>query len=163
MNADTGRNWTYIECKDDGIGNPVTHVAGTLTADTKAFLITHPLDAQRNLVHGCLEGAEFGVYYRGESRTDSKGLCTIELPAYFEALTALEGRTVLLTVIDTDVDGKNPIAMLAASRIKDGAFRVRSDIEFISFYWEVKATRKDIAPLEVEVLREKEAPDAATS
>lgn len=141
------------------------HVTGTITATgAKTFVIPHPLKPDTHqLIHACLEGAETAVYYRGESRTDSKGLCTIELPAYFEALTALEGRTVLLTVIDTDTDGKNPIAMLAASRIKDGAFRVRSDIEFISFYWEVKAVRKDIAPLEVEVLREKEAPDAATS
>lgn len=129
-------------------------VYGNLSATgTKPFIIQHPLHPEKSLVHACIEGPESGVYYRGEDRTDSQGLCTITLPDYFEALTSADNRTVLLTVIDTDTDAKNPIPMLAASRVKDGAFRVRSDIEYTSFFWEVKAVRKDIEPLEVEPAR----------
>lgn len=127
------------------------HVNGNLSCGgSKPFIITHPLHPDRKLVHVCLEGAECGVYYRGEGKTDSRGLCVIELPDYFESLTMQEGRTVLLTVIDTDPDIKNVIPMLASTRVKDGAFRVRSDIEYVSFFWEVKAVRKDVPPLDVE-------------
>ena len=34
---------------------------------TKTFIIDHPIDKNKYLVHGCLEGPEFGVYYRGKS------------------------------------------------------------------------------------------------
>jgi hypothetical protein len=39
--------------------------------------------------------------------------------------------------------------MLAASRVVEGAFNVRSSIPSQKFYWEVKAVRADVAPLEV--------------
>ena len=51
----------------------------------KTFVIDHPLEPHRKwLVHGCLEGPEGGVYYRGEAAVGS----TVTLPKYVKALVA---------------------------------------------------------------------------
>jgi hypothetical protein len=34
---------------------------------SKTFVIDHPVDPERYLVHACLEGPEAGIYYRGKS------------------------------------------------------------------------------------------------
>ena len=128
-----------------------TNVTGTLTATTKSFKIPHPLDATKDLIHGCLEGPEIGVYYRGEAETDA-GRAEITLPDYFEALTSTEGRSVLLTQLYQDDD--EDLAMLAATRVIDGKFRVRSSSPTQKFYWEVKAVRRDVGPLQVEPTHE---------
>jgi hypothetical protein len=134
------------------------HVTGAITSDVgKTFQITHPLDASRDLIHGCLEGPEFGVYYRGEAKTDSRGLATIELPEYFEALTRADGRTVQLTPIDEDEDYSGDFPSLASSRVKGGTFTVRANRAGLAFFWEVKAVRADIEELAVEVAKVNQA------
>lgn len=130
----------------------------TLQARVKNFNIEDPRynDPKRRLVHSTLEGPEVGVYYRGEGRLRA-GRAEVKLPAYFEALTRKTGRTVLLTPkFETDDD---VVCNLAASSVKAGAFRVRSyntspEECNHAFYWEVKAVRADVAPLEVEVKRD---------
>jgi hypothetical protein len=135
----------------DNAGN--AHFNGTLSAGgAKTFVIVHPLDASKELVHACIEGPEAAVYYRGEGVTRA-GLAWIELPAYFEALTRAERRTVQLTAIFEDTAEELPT--LAASMVSKGKFRVRSSTLSARFYWEVKAVRKDVAPLIVE--RERQA------
>jgi hypothetical protein len=129
-------------------------LAGTITATAKNFRIVHPLDDTKNLIHGCPEGPEYAVYYRGEGQTDATAMATITLPDYFEALTRPEGRTVLLTEIFEDDDTE--LGKLAASRVKDGTFRVRSEFALQKFYWEVKAVRTDVEPLAIETEREAE-------
>jgi hypothetical protein len=126
------------------------YVNGAVAAISKPFIIPHPLDPERNLVHCCIEGPESGVYYRGEARL-SDGVATVELPPYFEALTRPEGRTVQLTPIWDGDDA--PCSPLCATPVREGRFRVRAIDRACStqrFYWEVKAVRADIAPLEVE-------------
>jgi hypothetical protein len=125
------------------------YVSSTFTvAGAKNFAIPHPLDKENKiLTHSCLEGPEIAVFYRGEATTQD-GSAEITLPAYFEALTRPENRTVQLTAIfETDADD---FAQLAASRVADGKFRVRSSVPSRGFFWEVKAVRSDLAPLEVE-------------
>lgn len=122
---------------------------GKLNAKTKQFVIDHPTDNEKDLQHSTLEGPEIGVYYRGESQLIN-GEKTIILPDYFEALTHIENRTVLITA---KCDDKN-ISALAASAVRDGKFTVKAIDERNkeqSFYWEVKAVRSDVAPLQVEV------------
>ncbi|MEX0920283.1 MAG: hypothetical protein WDZ69_01730 [Candidatus Pacearchaeota archaeon] len=115
-----------------------------LWANTKNFVIDHPLDPEnKNLVHSSLEGPEIGVYYRGEEKLE-KGLVIVRLPDYFEALTLEEGRTVHLTA-----KGDIPFA-LSSSEIKNGKFTVYGLKEKGEFYWEVKAVRSDKDPLQVE-------------
>jgi len=126
------------------------YASGTISSGgAKSFKIPHPLDDTKDLIHACIEGPEAGVYYRGESVT-SGGWAEITLPDYFEALTMKECRTVLLTALFEDED--DPISALAASRVKDGKFKVWSGVPTQKFYWEVKAVRADIEPLEVEML-----------
>jgi hypothetical protein len=121
-------------------------IKGTLYAAAKSFLIVNPANDTEYLNHGAVEGPEYAVFYRGEGVTAS-GFVKIFLPDYFEALTATEGRTVLVTAIMGDDDTE--FAIMAASRVEGGMFRVRSSIPAQAFCWEVKAVRKDIPPLQV--------------
>jgi hypothetical protein len=147
------RNYTEL-VNIDGTGN--MHVTGTLTAAQKQFDIPHPMDPEKlRLIHGCLEGPEHAVYYRGEGQIHD-GTTTVQLPGYFEALTREGGRTVQLTPL---ADDDAPISPLAASEVRDGVFKVRAlDRANPSqrFYWEVKAVRFDVEPLATEVPNSRE-------
>ena len=102
------------------IKNALIH--GTLTVrGTKNFQISHPSKPKMDLVHSVLEGPEIAVFYRGTS-TLQNGKLTITLPDYFEALTRLEDRTVLLT----NIDGFDAIAVksIDGTQVKDGKFTV---------------------------------------
>lgn len=122
----------------------------TINASTKNFLINHPLYPETHeLVHSTLEGPEIAVFYRGEAEL-SGGETRITLPAYFEALTRKENRTVLLT---PKFEEGIKVSTLAASEVKDGKFTVKmidSNNPSQKFYWEVKAIRADVGILEVE-------------
>jgi hypothetical protein len=100
-----------------------------------------------------LEGPEAGVCHRGEGRLVG-GVATIELPASFEALARPEGRTVQVTPLWDGLSSR--CSALAATTVREGQFRVRAldagDPEQ-RFYWEVKAVRTDVPPLEVEPLQ----------
>ena len=127
----------------------VVSTDGFYTPGAKAFRIVHPLDDTKTLTHASLEGPEIAVYYRGEGETVN-GLATITLPDYFEALTMKENRTVQLTELYEDEAEPMFGNFLAAGRVKDSRFTVRSSTGSVKFYWEVKAVRSDIAPLIVE-------------
>lgn len=118
----------------------------------KTFIIDHPLDEARHLVHAALEGPEGAVFYRGSAQLRD-GRARIELPPYFEALTRAEGRTLQLT----NVDGFDRLAIETQDGLKiaDGAFRVISDNPTSNqrFDWEVKAVRADGPLLVVEPLK----------
>jgi hypothetical protein len=136
-------------------GNLKMYVDG---GHVKNFVIDHPTDPDRWLIHGCLEGPEAGVYYRGESELTGTSM-EVELPAYFTALvdetTASVQVTPILTVIGKDIDASS----LAVSRVRNGRFTVaRTGSGAPSkhtqpFYWRVEATRKDVKPLNVEPLK----------
>ena len=66
------------------IGNVVA-VAGSIKAQTKSFKIQHPLDPNKYLEHGSLEGPEHGIYQRG--RASGKGTVQVDLPDYFQVLS----------------------------------------------------------------------------
>jgi hypothetical protein len=55
---------------------------------------------------------------------------------------------VQLTELFED-DAETDMGKLAASRVRDGQFRVRSEYASQKFYWEVKAVRADVDELEV--------------
>jgi hypothetical protein len=115
----------------------------------KTFVIDHPLDKSKYLVHGTLEGAEAAVYYRGTAQLKN-GIAEITLPSYFETLVRKEGRTILLT----NIDGFDRLAVkkVDGEKIRDGRFVVFSDNPNSSqeFDWEVKAIRQDVPLLVVE-------------
>lgn len=122
---------------------------GTLRAKDKKFSIPHPLDARRRLEHGCVEGPEQAVTYRGRA-TLRDGCAEVRLPAYFEALTRAEDRTVQVTPVLSE---EGTCSSLGASAVRDGRFIVRA-LDGGSFggefCWQVTAVRADIEPLVVE-------------
>jgi hypothetical protein len=64
---------------------------------TKTFIIDHPIDSDKYLVHTCLEGPEAGVYYRGIGKISNSKSVEIELPHY--ASTIAYDFTVNITPI----------------------------------------------------------------
>ena len=115
-------------------------------ANVKTFVIQHPVDSEKYLVHATLEGPEACVFYRGTAKLKG-GYAEIVLPEYFEALTEHDGRTIILTMIDR-LD-KMMIEKQAGQKIKNGKFNVRSENPYSEqeFDWEVKAIRKDVTHL----------------
>ncbi len=111
----------------------------------KNFTIQHPNKPDNWLVHACAEGATADVFYRGEAQLKA-GICVVTLPDYFEALTDLEGRSVMLTPI---ADENGMVANLAAYRIENGQFLVEQiggyHVPDQRFWWRVDAVRKNTA------------------
>ena len=138
-----------VASTDAGAGNLL--VSGSITGASKSFNIPHPKKKGKRLIHGCIEGPELAVYYRGTARLKD-GAAEIELPEYFEALTRKQGRTVQLTCVDQ-------IGGLCASSVKNGKFTVRGERPRQKFHWQVTAVRKDQKRLQVE--RDQRQPSAS--
>jgi hypothetical protein len=63
----------------------IINVAGNLKAQTKSFLIPHPIDPENKLLeHGSLEGPEHGAYLRGTAT--GKKQVDINFPDYWQPL-----------------------------------------------------------------------------
>jgi hypothetical protein len=109
---------------------------GEVTYNTaKTFVIDHPLDTDKYLVHACLEGPEAGVYYRGLGCIENQEFVEISLPDYVSSFTTEP--TPHITPI---YNGK--IRTLNSSLIKDNKFRVYGEPG--EFSWIVYAKRQDI-------------------
>jgi hypothetical protein len=118
--------------------------SGAATEDTsKTFVIDHPQDPSKYLVHACLEGPESGVYYRGKGEITNNESATIVLPAYVEALAT--DFTVQITPI---YSGKK-LEPLYTSEVENNSFTVYG--ENTKFFWTVQGKRGDI---DVEHLKE---------
>ena len=103
---------------------------------TKTFIIDHPTNNNKYLVHACLEGPETGVYYRGKSQIEeSNDNITIELPDYVDSFAT--DFTVHITPI---YNGK--IRVLNSSEVENGEFTVYG--ESGSFSWIVYGKRGSI-------------------
>lgn len=112
-------------------------VPDTISAATKNFNIQHPTKSDKRLIHGCLEGPEYGVYVRG--KTSSK---IIELPDYWTGLVNGDSISVQLT----SAGGKN---CLWVDSIQDNKVMIDAEHEGEVYYF-IQATRKDIDELQVE-------------
>jgi len=82
-------------------------VGGSIKAQTKSFKIQHPLDPNKYLEHGSLEGPEHGIYQRG--RASGYESVSVALPNYFKALS------------------ENEITVHITSRVNDSLFVSKSD------------------------------------
>ena len=103
--------------------------------DTKTFVIEHPTNENKYLVHACLEGPEAGVYYRGKGEITNNEYVEIKLPHYVEKL-AFD-----FTVQITPIYG-NKIVTLNSSEIENNAFKVYG--ENSKFHWTVYGNRHNI-------------------
>ena len=125
------------------IGNVTTctgmAITGALTATTKSFDIPHPSKKGQRLVHGSLEGAEHGVYFRGKSTQKE-----VDLPDYWINLVDEDTITVQLTAIGA-------MQQLWVEEIKENKVVIGSIQTNVSFFYLIHAERKDVDKLEVEV------------
>ncbi|MEV0236863.1 hypothetical protein [Nonomuraea sp. NPDC050786] len=112
----------------------------------KSFIIDHPVDADRWLVHACTESPMPGVEYWGETNLDDKGQAVVTLPSYFEALTRKDGRYV---AVNTCSDG---IRNASASYPENGQFTIYGGAG-VRVTWLVKAIRADADSMLIEPLR----------
>jgi hypothetical protein len=104
----------------------------------KSFVIDHPLDQSKYLVHVCLEGPEAGVYYRGDGEITDNKSTVITLPDYVSALAT--DFSIQITPIHDETD---KVYNLSTSRVKDNKFTVYSPIN-CEFFWTVYGKRCEI-------------------
>jgi hypothetical protein len=102
----------------------------------KTFVIDHPDDKNKYLVHACLEGPESGVYYRGKGEITNGKSIDILLPDYVENLAT--DFTIQITPI---YSGKK-MEQLYASEVENNSFTVYG--ENCKFFWFVQGKRGDI-------------------
>lgn len=110
-------------------------VTGSLlvSGTPKSFIMDHPIRDGWLLQHASTESPVSGVEYWGDETIGDDGATTVELPAYFEALTSQEGRAVLVTGRGFAPDWTD---------IDDGSFTVTGE-PGRRFSWLVKAARAD--------------------
>jgi len=112
----------------------------------KTFVIDHPINKNNYLVHGCLEGPEVGVYYRGQAEfQDDEKETQVRLPNYVEALASQF--TVNVTSIKSDEI--NNINILEVSEVKNNLFTVykhslNNNYKKSKFNWIVHGKRSSI-------------------
>jgi hypothetical protein len=104
---------------------------GEITYGNKTFVIPHPLDKEKYLVHACLEGPEAGVYYRGTSFILPEADFTeITLPNYVDTLANN------FTVHVTPVTDQASDVILSASRFIGGKFKVYQKKTILKKVWQ---------------------------
>jgi len=119
-------NGGYTGDSGDGTGTSV-----------KSFVIDHPINPSKYLVHGCLEGPESGVYYRGTSEITNNDSITIKLPDYVEKLA--RDFTVQITPI---FDGNRNKGQYFTSKVMNNCFTVYGPNG--EFNWFVNGKRANI-------------------
>lgn len=69
----------------------------------KTFIIDHPVDPARHLIHATTESPHNGVEYWGEAVIQG-GKAVVDLPSYFEALCSPDNRQVQVSTVLPDED-----------------------------------------------------------
>jgi hypothetical protein len=104
----------------------------------KSFIIDHPLNTEKYLVHACLEGPEAGVYYRGKGEILNDEFVTIQLPDYVSNLA--RNFTIQVTSIYSN-ERKAP-NVLQATDVENNEFKVYGKNG--KFFWTVYGLRNEI-------------------
>lgn len=123
-------------------GNSALVVNGHLKADTKSFDIPHPIKKDKRLVHGTLEGPEFGMYQRGTLKSNLT-IEEIPLPAYWGKLVS--DYTVQLTP-----HGNYNVWLVEKHK---NMFEIKTDADALDGAWKCEwmvVGRRNDYPLEVE-------------
>jgi hypothetical protein len=111
----------------------------SINSVSKTFVIDHPTNKEKYLVHACLEGPEAGVYYRGEGEIKDNNSTTITLPNYVSQL-AYNFTIQITPIYNGNLNSSN--SNYKVSRIVDNKFTVHG--ENGEFYWIVYGTRNEI-------------------
>jgi hypothetical protein len=87
---------------------------GCLMAWSKSFVIDHPTKHGKQLVHGCLEGPENGLYFRGTIPFFDNGNITVVFPEYFSAL--VDDYSLFVGGLNYDIVSKESKGFVIAPR-----------------------------------------------
>ena len=128
------------------IGYGYSTAGGSVSSD-KTFVIDHPLDTEKHLVHACLEGPEAGVFYRGRGEILNGEYVVVKLPSYVSSLA--HDFTVHLTPIRSSDKKRKPL-VLESSELVNGRFCVYGNN--CAFFWLVHGQRHaiDVEPFKTE-------------
>ena len=110
---------------------------GSAWSTVKSFVIDHPDDSSKYLVHGCLEGPESGVYYRGTCEITNNDSVTINLPDYVRNLA-----TDFTVQISPIYDGNRDKDQYFTSKVTNNQFTVYGPNG--EFDWRVNGKRLSI-------------------
>jgi hypothetical protein len=111
-------------------------VTGTLTKGGGSFKIDHPLDpANKYLSHSFVESPDMMNIYNGNVTTSERGLATVVLPDYFEALNG--NFRYQLTVIGQFAQA------IVAEEIGNGRFTIKTNRPKVKVSWQVTGIRHD--------------------
>jgi hypothetical protein len=118
------------------LGN--VHVNGTLSKSAGSFRIDHPLEPEtKYLQHSFVESPDMKNVYDGVVRTDRRGLATVRLPRYFEALN--RDFRYQLTLVGKAAWGAQAVVW---EKIRANRFVIRSRPR-VEVSWQVTGIRKD--------------------
>jgi hypothetical protein len=133
--ADGGSGPGSSEVRAAYFGGSVT-VLGNVSKQGGSFKIDHPLDpANKYLSHSFVESPDMMNVYNGNVVTDAKGMATVELPDWFEALN--RDFRYQLTVIGQFAQA------IVASEIAGNQFMIRTDKPSVKVSWQVTGIRQD--------------------
>jgi len=146
----TTANKTIARMTSDGLtvsGNAI--ITGHLSAASKSFLITHPLNSNKKLQYGSLESPYHGIRLTDKNKISSESV-KIYLPEYIYALVDDAKVNVQLTNIN-----HNKILFVKDINVNENNFTVGMNRGWLDkneyeFYWSFTAERKDIPKLTVE-------------
>ena len=111
-------------------------VGGSLSKGSGSFKIDHPLDpANKYLYHSFVESPDMMNVYNGNIVTNKRGVATVVLPDYFEALN--RDFRYQLTVIGQFAQA------IVAKEISHGRFTVRTNRPGVKVSWQVTGIRQD--------------------
>ena len=134
-----GANYAQVFIVDaSGNGNFAgnLNVTGKLTKGSGSFKIDHPLDpANKYLSHSFVESPDMMNVYNGNITTDRRGLATVTLPDYFEALNG--DFRYQLTVIGQFAQA------IVAKKIAANRFVIRTSRPHVEVSWQVTGIRHD--------------------
>ncbi|MGI9040707.1 MAG: hypothetical protein ACR2HK_06350, partial [Gemmatimonadales bacterium] len=127
-------------------------VSGTLTANTKRFLIDHPLDPENKyLAHASVESSEQANIYSGNVLLDGNGEASVQLPEWVEALNK-DFRYQL-----TCIGASAPVYI--AQEVSEGTFAIAGGVAGMKVSWQLTGIRDDSWAREHPLVVEEEKPD----
>ena len=111
-------------------------VSGTLSKGSGSFKIDDPLDpAKKYLSHSFVESPDMMNVYNGNITTNKRGVATVVLPDYFEALN--RDFRYQLTVIGEFAQA------IVAKKIANNRFVIRTNKPQVEVSWQVTGIRHD--------------------
>ncbi len=111
-------------------------IKGSLSKGSGSFKIDHPLDpANKYLYHSFVESPDMMNVYNGNVVTNRRGVATVILPDYFEALN--RDFRYQLTVIGQFAQA------IVATKIGNNCFVIRTSKPHVEVSWQVTGIRHD--------------------